>query len=435
MSQILEVYLTLCHNAPGEHAEPLHCILSSRVSLAAQHAYLLSAAQQGKTFAEIAAEHDSSPEQSSEDVDDATGLAADYAEGIEYVHRDDSNRTTREHEHERHEQYMHDHPDQDPTEEPQYQEEQEEIKTNLDGEDGNNAESAPEGGLNANNDNADPVDHGENETSATSTVQGDEPQNQGSYDPPFDTCHAPGPCLCLWCDANQSTDLEGTTHGYDESSKHDRTASSNIDPSGDYLSTHNAVADASDDKGGTSNAHEDTESSHTVEAGDETYDQTLHADEEAEDYNEHPEDSHHDAINNLGDDAEGHDDLTRSEAPATIEPVTEVQENDFLDFEEGNSHELTGPGEVNVQTGEALEDEAYPQHEDLFDESTSNGIPQPDDEDVVVGLDTDTKTSILGGTPPTTPSGQSSKRKAMDDDDALDLLDYDTPDAKRRRPS
>src|SRR5438046_10625727 len=49
LSQILDVYLALSHNAQLESVEPLYCYLSSRVSLASQHAYLLSAAEQGKT--------------------------------------------------------------------------------------------------------------------------------------------------------------------------------------------------------------------------------------------------------------------------------------------------------------------------------------------------------------------------------------------------
>ncbi len=417
MSQILEVYLTLCHNAPGEHPEPLHCGLSSRVSLAAQHAYLLSAAQQGKTFAEIAAEHIHSLEESSEEIEETADPATGFPEGAEISQHGDPDQKVQEHTEVERNQNELDHPDPDPPQDLLYQEEQEELNTALDVEDGNNAESAPEAGFDANDAIVEHADHGENETSATSTVRGDEPEHQGNYDPSFDTCRAPGPCLCLWCDANQFTDLGEVTRGYDESSRHGPSGSSNID--------------ASDDKVGASSAHEDTESSHTVEAADESHDQTLLNDEEDEDYNEDPEDPHNDDIDNFGNSAEERNDPTGS--------ATEVQESDYLDLEgEGDSHELTGRGEPDVQSGDALKDEAYAQQEDLFDESLSNGASiheRSHEKELLAGLDTEVKVSVTEVTPPATPSGKSSKRKAIEDDDAIDFLEYDTPDAKRRRPS
>ncbi|KAH0847415.1 hypothetical protein AYO21_11150 [Fonsecaea monophora] len=62
LSQILDVYLHLCNNNGGEVIQPLYCHLSSRVSLASQYAYLCSAGAEGKTYAEIAADHSESPE-------------------------------------------------------------------------------------------------------------------------------------------------------------------------------------------------------------------------------------------------------------------------------------------------------------------------------------------------------------------------------------
>ncbi|OAP56202.1 hypothetical protein AYL99_09381 [Fonsecaea erecta] len=62
LSQILDVYLQLCNNHAGQAAQPLYCHLSSRVSLASQYAYLCSAGAEGKTYAEIAADHSESPE-------------------------------------------------------------------------------------------------------------------------------------------------------------------------------------------------------------------------------------------------------------------------------------------------------------------------------------------------------------------------------------
>ncbi len=62
MTQILDVYLHLCHNDEGQEVQPLYCQLSSRVSLATQYAYLASAGGEGKTYGEIAADHLDSPE-------------------------------------------------------------------------------------------------------------------------------------------------------------------------------------------------------------------------------------------------------------------------------------------------------------------------------------------------------------------------------------
>jgi hypothetical protein len=45
-----------------EYIEPLYCNLSSRVCLASQYAYLTAAAQEGKTITEITLEHSESPE-------------------------------------------------------------------------------------------------------------------------------------------------------------------------------------------------------------------------------------------------------------------------------------------------------------------------------------------------------------------------------------
>lgn len=67
LAQILDVYLHLCHNDEGQEARPLYCHLSSRVSLASQYAYLASAGGDGKTYAEIAADHLDSPELENED--------------------------------------------------------------------------------------------------------------------------------------------------------------------------------------------------------------------------------------------------------------------------------------------------------------------------------------------------------------------------------
>jgi hypothetical protein len=68
LAQIIDVYLRLCHNDQGQVTQPLYCHLSSRVSLASQYAYLAAAGGEGKTYAEIAADHLDSPELEGEDT-------------------------------------------------------------------------------------------------------------------------------------------------------------------------------------------------------------------------------------------------------------------------------------------------------------------------------------------------------------------------------
>ncbi|OCT50134.1 hypothetical protein CLCR_06743 [Cladophialophora carrionii] len=68
LAQVIDVYLRLCHNDEGQQAQPLYCHLSSRVSLASQYAYLAAASGEGKTYAEIAADHSHSPELEDEET-------------------------------------------------------------------------------------------------------------------------------------------------------------------------------------------------------------------------------------------------------------------------------------------------------------------------------------------------------------------------------
>ncbi|KAK5054015.1 hypothetical protein LTR84_001977 [Exophiala bonariae] len=70
LASVLEIYLKLCHNDPDDQCQPLYCHLSSRVSLASQYAYLSSAGDEGKTYAEIVADHVDTPEEASTHMDD-----------------------------------------------------------------------------------------------------------------------------------------------------------------------------------------------------------------------------------------------------------------------------------------------------------------------------------------------------------------------------
>jgi len=69
LADVLEVYLNLCHNDVDSPSEPLYCHLSSRVSLGTQFSYLTSAGADGKTYAEIVADHVDTPLEDSIHVD------------------------------------------------------------------------------------------------------------------------------------------------------------------------------------------------------------------------------------------------------------------------------------------------------------------------------------------------------------------------------
>ncbi|KIY02230.1 uncharacterized protein Z520_02368 [Fonsecaea multimorphosa CBS 102226] len=81
LAQILDVYLQLCNNNAGQAVQPLYCHLSSRVSLASQYAYLCSAGAEGKTYAEIAADHAESPELEGDDAGEASHYEEPQNEG------------------------------------------------------------------------------------------------------------------------------------------------------------------------------------------------------------------------------------------------------------------------------------------------------------------------------------------------------------------
>jgi len=121
-----------------------------------------------------------------------------------------------------------------------------------------------------------------------------------------------------------------------------------------------------------------------------------------------------------------------------LEDPTKPVGNDILVFEDELHHEPGGPQEADDQFGHASANDASIQHEDLFGDSEPNGNPMSEKSlhgVVLDGLDAKSETFVHDVTLTTTPSGKSSKRKAMGDDDGFDLLDYETPDSKRGRPS
>ena len=70
LAQVLEVFLTLNHNEKIQDVEPFYCNLSTRVCLGTQYAYLSSSAREGKMFSEIVAEHVDTPVEQLEEPDE-----------------------------------------------------------------------------------------------------------------------------------------------------------------------------------------------------------------------------------------------------------------------------------------------------------------------------------------------------------------------------
>ena len=142
--------------------------------------------------------------------------------------------------------------------------------------DSNALESRPE------TDDYDVTGDAENETSATSTVRGDELEAQGEYDPLFDICYADGLCYCLDCDANVYADFDISHDDLAESVDMPSIPGNDTEDAGEVTISIDDATQDEDGKAETQSAVGDTESSRTVEAGDDTFDQTMNADPDAE---------------------------------------------------------------------------------------------------------------------------------------------------------
>jgi hypothetical protein len=462
LSQILDVYLALCHNEQTEKVEPLYCHLSSRVSLASQHAYLLSAAEQGKAFAEIAAEHlhslDGSPDKW-EEADDVNEGHTENHEDLEQDERDDDGDPVRENADFEdtnlgaEQDNLDYHPQEGVTTDHVASEED---------SDSNALESRPE------SDNYDVTGDAENGTSATSTVRGDELEAQGEYDPLFDICYADGLCYCLDCDANVYADFDISHDDLAESADMPSIPGNDTDDGGEVTISIDDTTQDEDGKAETQSAVGDTESSRTVEAGDDTFDQAMNADPDAERESlvDNHEDFHdsaspeelEDRATELGD--TGGVDLYRDDqllqdstefATNTAASESKHDNDHILDVEiEGEHNGLFGQEAPVDETSRSAENETSAQGNgrlDVLPIPLSKGMGHKaraervaiqttvEEDDLFLG-DDDANASTHEVTPPATPSGtKSSKRKIREDDDEFGLLESGTPDIKRRRPS
>ncbi|EXJ87321.1 hypothetical protein A1O3_04280 [Capronia epimyces CBS 606.96] len=374
LSQILDVYLQLCRNDEGQEIHPLYCHLSSRVSLASQYSYLVSSSHEGRTFSEIAADHIDTPE-----AEDEHANAAHYRDD----QQGDSNQEA-------------------PIEEHSNENVSNEQPTTLEAEVDHQFDvAAPEG---------EDVEW----TVANSPGQAfdtavSEEAPQGSVEQ-LDRSE-PSPTQ-----KPEQAATDDKAHALDEEEQ----------PFQADGSEHEAYLDIADHF----EAQEyETNSSHTVEA-EQAENETLEGVEDAFGVEKH--DSFDDSFEQVEDLFE-HDNGAEQADGEDLGPYSDeeifVQEAGVQD--EANNVVLPLEPEAKSPTlqisdehNQSSEDPFHPADNDAQSAShghdaTSATIPEPP--------------SLAS--PPVTPSKANHAKRKVDDDDELDLLDLDTPDPKRRRPS
>ncbi|KAL2432756.1 hypothetical protein ABEF95_015080 [Exophiala dermatitidis] len=380
LAQILDVYLQLCRNDVGQEIRPLYCYLSSRVSLASQYAYLVSSSQEGRTFSEVVADHVDTPEPEGESTE-----ATDYKDEQE----DYGN--------------------------------QEVPGADQGAEDGSVTQAVTaEPEVDHRSDNGAATEEGGELEGTAAEVTGEAINASVSEEFPHDPVelgdlpegsHQQGTEQEAADDnARQYQDEEGPTDEH----AHRPEAS----PGGQEV--HAEDPDRLDPY------EQETNSSHTVEAEVAEVDTTAvvgddaelgahetfeDPDEEAEDLFEH--DKGAEEANAEDFDAYGDDEIFHQEAPD--QPVTD----------DG----VTSREDVQLSTVEVTEE----QHLATDDAShTANGGTEP----VPNGHRATSPDGTLEvHSPPVTPSKANPAKRKVEDDDELDLLELDTPEPKRRRPS
>ncbi len=371
LSQIIETYLQLCHNDGSEESPPLYCYLSSRVSLASQYAYLSYSATEGKGFSEVAAEYVDTPEPAE--------AHAETAEDEHEAEGDDEQES----------------PAEGPRVDAAYTAaaEPENIDQYEDTTAGNLTEQQT-------------AEHVTDE--AAGMPEADSALIEATEQPvePISAAQEP-------IDANiaPETELSGSAgSNVEDESEHPKAH--DLDELGEepYVEPTNHQQPQS---------HEDeTNSSHTLEA------YSLE-NEPGEAYASEGE------VENMFDDSYEHVDLEHNEA------AHEPQE----EFEPYNEEELFPKDEE----GRLIEDESVTALEEsqtpiAFEPEQQKGISSDSTKSppVANGSHHSSAPSLQPpqpASPPITPAKNMHIKRKVDDDDELDLLEFDTPEPKRRRPS
>jgi hypothetical protein len=245
---------------------------------------------------------------------------------------------------------------------------------------------------------------------------------------------------------------------------------------------NNKAVEEEEGKVETHSAIGDTESSRTLEAGDDAFDPTSNADADADGqsllYNnedledhvdiEHPagdidETGNSDEFNRIGAESADMDGLNRNSqdfrrvlqpakysvhTTATGDHDTEFDQDDLLDDHGAHEgHDSLGKAAALDFINNTVGHDATAQadgYDDLSEVHRSNEIPETagvartavHGDDNVLLEDGDSYTTAQEVTSSVTPSrSRASKRKSRDDEDEFGLLESGTPDGKRRRPS
>jgi hypothetical protein len=472
----------LAHNDNVTSVEPLYCSLHSRISLASQYAYLQSAADEGKTLTQILEEKtclsgENGEEEREYEPLDVNGAVSPEAEGagkpnIVNPRKDASTIPERE---------------ISPALEDAVN-----NAANRSGAHGPDVEPS-EGGRDdtvGENEDTKEAEPRNKEQSPTSTVKGDSNGIEGDYGISLDLCFKPDICSCSSC-ANINTDIAVLVSETAENGQSTRDIPGDIAKGGgdSSLFKSNVAADPNEtDRPDIESNIQESVSSKTLEAENNQLEEDLFSQDNDQPFNNgHDEstDIQHDGVENFelaeqknrgtsdeldnepsttSDHPQEHDDFDRRYvAPSSTSDSSnetgarhDDPENDqglahaeggdeLLDFDDESLEQKTeetslsrdqitvlGNKNVRGDTIEAHENETSRPEKILSPgmlETRQNGSP--------VGQSTNTASTEPAEEAPTTPCGgkNGSKRKALDDEDEIDLLDAVTPDKKRRRPS
>lgn len=321
----------------------------------------------------------------------------------------------------------------------------------------------------------------ENATSATSTVRGDVEDPQGEYDPLSDICYAHCLCYCVDCNANMYADFEPSHEDRTQAATMASAPGIYSEADVEAVGANDKAAEEEEDKVETQSAVGDTESSQTIEGGDDVFNPTPNVDADAEKqiliYNEdlqenvdteNPADAVAEPGNlhefdHINAESAEVDDLDRNSqdfrqvlqsakysanTTAIRDHSAEFDHDDLLDDHGAHEHHdfLGNAADFDLAHNTAGDDTTAQasEHDDLSEVHRSNKITEKaegactaiQEYDNLLLEDGDTNTTAQEVTPPVTPSrSRASKRKSRDDEDEFDLLESGTPDVKRRRPS
>lgn len=381
LSQILDVFLQLCHNDAGRDVHPLYCHLSSRVSLASQYAYLSSASVEGKTFAEIAADHMDTPE-----------LEGDHTETVDYYQQPEDHRTQDFHVEESHKVEA-SATDQPPTAE---------ATSDY------HASGSDPGALTQSDNPNEAIDHAGGHVNTDTDGRVPTSDVDRSETPPvteeLDLPRADHQTLSLGGEqdypSQQLQDFEET--GIDEDLYPEVIEQTYVGHENDTNSSHTIEAEPANsnvqevvlDEGDAIGQGPDA----SIKQLDDLFEHDKSAPQPEADYETFGDEE----LFVQDDDDEGLTEDTSTAGRGEAQPLILQNQNEQEQSEDTAS--VAGNGELSGQIGPL---------------TNSAAALQPP----------------TNPSPPLTPvKGNPGKRKA-EDDDVLDLLDFDTPDPKRRRPS